>query len=361
MNSRESVDGSQDSRRLKRAICFSVALMIVEICGGLLSGSLAILTDAAHLLSDVSGFAVSLFAIEMSTWTATPSYSYGFHQAELLGALGSVMMVWAMTGVLLLEAYQRFLVPSEINGKLMFIMASVGLVVNCCLLVVLGHHHGHSHGHSHDHSHNHGACGSDFSLMDRASPQRNKALQAAFVHVVGDFIQSAGVLLAAFLIWWQPFDVGVTSTGLSRWHYADPICTVLFSILVMATTARTVKESVQILMHKSPDHIDLDCLGRDLRNVPCVVCLHDLHVWSIGSQNVVCTCHVVVASSDHADAVLKQCRDIAGDFGIGHTTIQIEIEGHFDHEREEMGTIHGRDGQCCSKATQTSQAPRVCC
>lgn len=389
-------------RKLRRAIALSLTLMIVEIVGGVLAHSLAIVTDAAHLLSDVSGFAVSLFAVALSQKIPTLDYTYGYHQAEILGALTSVLIVWAMTGVLLFEAINRFISLEPVDGRLMLIMAVIGLVVNFALFGTLhhghdhgpGHSHSHPHGNSHNHSHNHDhshGLGHQHSrernevhphrksrsstdsgevtgfparptsplqnAVEAASRgQSNLALDAAVVHIIGDIVQSLGVLLAAILIVWQPFDIGFTEDGLSYWYYADPFCTFLFSILVMATTFRTVSQSVSVLMHRAPEHVDLHDFDAKLREIPGVKCIHDVHVWMVGSRNVIATAHVVVKEVESVGEVLNEAKRIAIEMGIGHSTFQLEVEGLYNHAEETFGALHSRDDQCCSQDESTENS-----
>lgn len=406
---RSTVDAERDEvqRKLRRAIMLSVALMLLEILGGILAHSLAIITDAAHLLSDVSGFAVSLFAVALSQRRPSENYTYGYHQAEILGALTSVLIVWAMTGVLLFEAGSRFVNLTPVDGRLMLIMAIIGLVVNFALFGTL--HHGHEHGHSHDHGshshghahsghshnahgHSHANCNGDHhghsnahshvhtppqhahpssplssgSAARRLLPseeiveaamggQTNLALDAALVHIIGDTVQSVGVVLAALLIVWQPFDIGYTVDGISNWYYADPACTVLFSILVMFTTFRTISQSVSVLMHRVPENIDIGNFDSRLRQIKGVQCCHDVHVWMVGSSNVIATAHVVVNTCDDCGDVLNECKRIAQEMGIGHSTFQVEVEGRYNHAEETFGALHGRDEMCCG-ATHGSQS-----
>ena len=330
--------------KLKKAICISFVFMILEIVGGVWAGSLAIVTDAAHVLSDVSGFSVSLFAIVMTKRIPTYKYTYGFHQAEILGALFSVMIVWAMTGILLWEAGKRFTEPQVVDGKLMSIMAVIGLVVNVILMLCLGHGHSHSHSHgSHDFEESH----HDHHKHHHDHHEENLALKAAIVHVLGDMVQSAGVCVAALLIWLEPFDVGLAWNGVSAWNYADPICTLLFSILVMTTTATTVQASVNNLMSAAPRNVDVEQFEVKLRTLPNVTCVHDVHVWVMGSSNMICTAHVVVDSLASCTPVLEKCINVSKESGIFHTTFQIEVEGLFDHSTESFGGIHARQLNCC--------------
>lgn len=395
-SSRTENDRDIVQKKLRRAIILSILLMLLEIFGGIMAHSLAIITDAAHLLSDVSGFAVSLFAVALSRKVPSLNYTYGYHQAEILGALSSVLIVWAMTGVLLFEAFYRIIDLQEVDGRLMLLMAVIGLVVNFALFGTLhqGHHHGHNHDHGHSHSHDHGhnhthghhchdhghshshsthnhsVNGHDHDQPNSTSTRvlqlvpssdivqashrgkSNLALDAAVVHIIGDTVQSVGVLLAALLIVWQPFELGYTASGISYWYYADPACTIMFSILVMLTTFRTVSQSLSILMHRVPENLDIEDFDTKLRDIPGVKCIHDVHVWSVGSSNIISTAHVVVGDCDACGHVLNECKRIASNLGIGHSTFQLEVEGMYNHSEETFGDLHSRDEQCCNSNSQ---------
>jgi len=315
---------------LKAAVCCALFFMIVEIFGGVFANSLAIVTDAAHMLSDVGGFIVSLVALQLSAHGATADYTYGFRQAEVLGALLSIAIVWALTAVLLWEAVPRFVHPEPIDAPVMFTISSIGFVVNLILMKVLGH--GHSHG-GDDHGHSHGGHDEHDSV----------AVQAALAHVIGDIVQSLGVCLAALCIWIKPFDVGETEDGVSKWNYMDPMCTVMFGVLVLLTTKSTLVRAVETLMGKAPKHIDQDKLRADLERIPNVDSIHDLHVWALGSRDVLCTAHVMISCKEHSTSTLKAAIKVAQAAGIGHSTFQIEICGEFDPTLETYGTLHGNE------------------
>lgn len=152
---KDEVERRKSSRKLSRAVMICLFFMGVEVVGGLYANSLAILTDAAHLLTDVAGFALSLFAIWASGWGATPLQTFGYSRLEILGALGSILFIWLLTGILVYEAIKRLVNEvAPVNGRLMFCIAAVGLLVNLAMMFMLGHEgHGHAHGHGHGHSH----------------------------------------------------------------------------------------------------------------------------------------------------------------------------------------------------------------
>jgi len=305
---------SEAQLKLQRAVYFALFFMFVEIVGGVVASSLAIITDAAHMLSDVGGFIVSLFALKLTAQAATAEYTYGFKQAEVLGALLSIAIVWALTAILLWTAVGRFLYLTEVDAPVMFVISVIGFVVNLILMKVLGH--GHAHGGGCDHGHGHGG------------ESNSVAVQAAMAHVIGDIVQSLGVCLAAGLIWWQPFDVGVAPSGVSNWNYADPLCTVLFGFLVLMTTKGTLVRTIDTLMAKAPDNKQQE-LFRGLSAIEGVVQVHDLHIWSHGSSDVLGTAHMVVKSEAQAQTALQQAVKVSKALGVGHTTFQIEVEGQF--------------------------------
>lgn len=310
----ESAKSADNEARLKKAVMWALLFMIVEIVGGLAANSLAIITDAAHMLSDVGGFIVSLVALQLSQMEATQEYTYGFKQAEVLGALLSVAIVWALTAVLLWEAVPRFIEPRPIDGRLMFFISLFGFAVNLVLMQVLGH--GHSHG-GDDHGHSHGE-------------DDNVAVQAALAHVIGDIVQSLGVCVAALCIWLQPLDVGTvwTSRGeVSKWNYADPMCTCLFGVIVLHTTKATMVRTTETLMGKAPSRIDQNKLASDIEKIPNVVSIHDLHVWCMGSADVFTTAHIVVSKHEHQAAALRKAIQAARNAGVGHVTFQMEVFG----------------------------------
>jgi zinc transporter 2 len=375
---------SDDESRLIRACTYATCFMFVEITLGYLSGSIAIFTDAAHMLSDVSGFYISLVALRLARGRANHQYSYGYHQVEVLGALFSVFLVWFMTGGLLERACYRLMDIEEVDAELMLASAIFGLVTNVLLMVTLGHDHGHGHCHGHDHGHDAGLChghedapsasqsqeqpcapgGEGVELADmeegiarapnQVSAGRNLLLDAAYVHALGDLLQNVGVLAAALLIYFQPGDVGETD-GINNWMYADPACTILFSFLVVWSTKQPLMRAIFTIMQRSPAHIDFCEFQRQLLALRHVTAIHDLHIWSIGSGKILSTAHLEIDAGKNCTKVLRACVRIANSFGIYHPTFQLEVEGLFDHKSETFGGIHGHERCCGSKPAQVQE------
>ncbi|KAK7262505.1 hypothetical protein RJT34_30079 [Clitoria ternatea] len=333
-----NVVASNSAKKLSGLIVFYAIVMVVEIIGGMKAHSLAVISDAAHLLSDIAGFCISLFAVWASGWEATPHQSYGYSRLEVLGALFSVQLIWLISVFLIYEAIGRLLLQNaKVNGKLMFAIAAFGFVLNFIMVVWLGHDHTHHHGcqHSdHDHSHHHG-CGEtghdhgkeelskitdeeNLTLVPsshrRTSSVLNINLQGAYLHVMADMIQSIGVMIAGAIIWAEP-----------GWFIVDLICTLIFSVLSLSTTLPMLRNIYVILMERTPSEINISKLENDLRSIKGVQNVHDLHVWAITVGKYVLSCHVVaepgISSIDLLGTIKYYCGKT---YQIQHVTIQIE-------------------------------------
>nr|AAR83909.1 heavy metal transporter MTP2 [Arabidopsis lyrata] len=324
-DSKNASGDAQERSAYMRKLCIAVVLclvfMSVEVVGGIKANSLAILTDAAHLLSDVAAFAISLFSLWAAGWEATPRQTYGFFRTEILGALVSIQLIWLLTGILVYEAIIKIVTEtSEVNGFLMFLVAAFGLVVNIIMAVLLGHDHGHSHGHGEDKHHAHGDVTEQ--LLDKSKTQvaakekrkRNINVQGAYLHVLGDSIQSVGVMIGGAIIWYNP-----------EWKIVDLICTLVFSVIVLGTTINMIRNILEVLMESTPREIDATKLKKGLLEMEEVVAVHELHIWAITVGKVLLACHVNIRPEADADMVLNKVIDyIRREYNISHVTIQIE-------------------------------------
>mmetsp|Transcript_28614 Transcript_28614/g.80609 ORF Transcript_28614/g.80609 Transcript_28614/m.80609 type:complete len:370 (+) Transcript_28614:108-1217(+) len=324
-------------RKLITAVVLCLVFMVVELVGGYFASSLAIMSDAAHLLSDVAGFGVSLFALQV-TKMKSPNMTYGFGRAEVLGALLSTLTIWMVTGVLVYEAIQRIIKPEDVDGKLMFIIASIGVVVNIALFFVLGemgHSHGpggHDHGHDHGHGHGHGAehshdeeAGHNHSHSHdhdhdhddhdghgkHESNGGNMNVRSAWLHAIGDLLQNIGVMIAAGLIWWKP-----------EWKIADPIATLLFSVLVVWTTKALMTDIVNTLMQRVPGGFDPAEIAAKIGRVEGVERVHDMHLWSLTTGVPVMSVHIDVSPEADCSETTAAVREQLKTLGIEHSTIQ---------------------------------------
>ena len=300
--------------------------MIIEIIGGYLANSIAIMSDAAHLLSDLLGFIISIISIYISRKVAKNHMSYGYHRAEIIGALVSIVLIWALTIWLLYEATLRIINTPQVDGLIMIIIAVIGFSFNVIMGVVLAksgvphshglHSHGHDHEHEHEHEHEHQRDSSDeeIALHDEDEHEHkntNVNLRASFIHVLGDALQNVGVLIAGVIIFLFP-----------RFSIADPICTYIFSIIVGLTTIRILKDCIFVLMEGSPVDIDIEELEKDLKEIKGVKEIHDLHVWSLSMGKISLSCHI--CCDDPQKTLKKAKKMIAKKYKIEHITIQVE-------------------------------------
>ncbi|CAH0695548.1 unnamed protein product [Spodoptera exigua] len=314
-------------RKLIIASILCVIFMIGEIVGGYLSNSLAIATDAAHLLTDFASFMISLFSLWVSSRPATRRMPFGWYRAEVIGALTSVLLIWVVTGVLVYMAIQRVIYKEfEINATVMLITSAVGVAVNLIMGLTL-HQHGHSHGGG-GHGHSHGGNNPVLNNKERADSdaesaasghthahaQENINVRAAFIHVLGDFLQSAGVLIAAIVIYFQP-----------SWSLVDPICTFLFSVLVLITTFNIIKDTLLVLMEGSPRGVDFQEVANTFLSLPGVVRVHNLRMWALSLDKTALSAHLAIRTGVSPQKVLEEATRLVHDkYNFFEMTLQIE-------------------------------------
>jgi cobalt-zinc-cadmium efflux system protein len=260
--------------------------MLAEAVGGWLTGSLALLADAGHMLSDVAALGLSLFAMGMARRPATSRQTYGYHRLEILAALVNGAALVVISIFVLIEAWQRFRHPQAVNAPVMMGIAAGGLLVNLASLWILRE-------------------GRDESLNVRG----------AWLHVLTDALGSVQALLAGGLIW---------AFG---WQWADPAASVLISLLVIYSSWSLLREAAGVLMESAPPHIDVDEVRVAMAQVPGVLEVHDLHVWTITSGMESLSAHVVVEDARYGCDVLGEIRGALHDrFGLHHVTLQIETQ-----------------------------------
>lgn len=308
-------------RKLIFASVLCLAFMIVECVGGYLANSLAIATDAAHLLTDFVSFMISLFAIWISQRPASKRMSYGWHRAEVIGALTSVLLIWVVTGILVFLAVERIVYEKyEINAPYMLLTAGVGIVVNIIMGCAL-HHRGIPHGHSHGGG---GASGHDTEAAhrhahesgnDQQDANSNINVRAALIHVIGDFLQSLGVFVAALVIYFWP-----------HMRIVDPICTFVFSVLVLITTITILRETIMVLMEGKPKGIDFHEVRELLTSIPGVKHVHNLRIWALTMEKTVLSTHVGIelGNTDY-HRIQKECvRVLRSKYAFFDVTVQVE-------------------------------------
>jgi len=340
-------------QRLKIATVLCLIFMIVEIVGGLWANSLAILSDAAHLTADLVSFAVAIIANYLASLPSTAYHTYGLKRTESLAALFSMLSLAAICIMLGVEAFRRLVVilntdsenvaqVLEVDGRLMSLIATIGVFVNLALAYVLGENHvhmpgagGHNHDHDHDHSHSHdhgqAASESDALISDEkcqnsyvahsdeveppdsaTQQRRNVNLQAAYLHVLGDLAQSVAVLVAGLIIWFKP-----------EWAIVDPIATLGFCVLVFYSTLGVLRSSVAVLMEEVPPTINWAKVMKDFEKLPNVTKVHDLHIWAISDGVPALSVHAVAQDDDCAQAILN-INQVCMKHKILHVTAQVQ-------------------------------------
>jgi len=282
---------------VEKRFIFSLILTLLiffgEVVGGLVTGSLALLSDSAHVFMDIFALGLSFFALRFSTRPADDRHTYGWHRLEVLAALANGLTLLVISIGIGWEAYLRFQSPEPIRGPLMLAIAVLGLLVNLVVAFVLG---GHRHG-------------------EKAPVHKDLNLQSAFLHVVGDAVSSVGVIAAAIII---------SRTG-ALW--VDPLASALIAVLILVSSIRVLKSSLHILVEGTPEGLSLMDVERTMRDSPEVASVHDLHVWNLCSEHIALSAHVVLKET-HPDTevtIMQDLRNRLDDkFEIRHTTIQFE-------------------------------------
>jgi len=277
-------------RRLAVALVLTSTYLVAEAVGGWLTNSLALLTDAGHMLTDAASLALALFAAWLTARPAPSHRTFGYHRAEILAALANAATLLAACVWIAIEASRRFRSPPEVLAPGMFAVACGGLAVNLIAIGVL-----------------HGGHGESLNV------------RGAWLHVVADALGSAGAIVAASLVW---------AFG---WTWADPAASVLIAVLILASSWRLLAEVVGVLMESAPRGIDVDEVYAAIESTLGVVGLHDLHVWSITPSRVCLSVHVAAAPDVPRGDLLRRLRATLHDrFGIDHTTIQVEPDDFGD-------------------------------
>jgi cobalt-zinc-cadmium efflux system protein len=275
---------AQNRRVLAVVLGLTAAFTVVEVVGGIATGSLALLADAAHMLSDNFALGLALFAVWLAGRPSTPERTFGYQRAEILAALANGVILVALALWIFVEAWQRFSSPPDVLAGWVAVVAVLGLGVNLVAAFLL-HRHGHD------------------TLNTRA----------ALRHVLADALGSVGVLVSALVI---------LGTG---WEYADPVAGVVIGVLVLASSWTVLRDSVHILLEGAPKGIDAAALGRRLAEMPGVVDVHDLHVWTITSGFHALSAHVLVDRGDDCHARRRELEEVLlREYGIRHTTLQVD-------------------------------------
>jgi cobalt-zinc-cadmium efflux system protein len=270
---------------LKAALGLTVGVLLVEFAGGLLSHSLALLSDAGHVLTDVFALGLAWFAVEQSKRPADTRHTYGYQRTSILAALLNSVTLIVIVLAIAYEAVRRFAAPEPVQGGVVIATALVGIAINAYVVL----------------------------LLRRDSESLN--LRAALLHVTGDVAASFGVVIAGAVIL------------LTGWLYIDPLLSLAIAAFIAYGAWRIVRETVHVLLEGTPGEIDLEAVTKEIKRTNLITNVHDLHVWALSSEEIALSCHVVVGDCPLGDAE-HLVRDLEGRicdrFAIGHTTIQVE-------------------------------------
>ncbi|MBP1712895.1 MAG: Co/Zn/Cd efflux system component [Deltaproteobacteria bacterium] len=285
--------GFQKGRKgLLIAIAVTGVIMVVEIIGGVLANSLALLSDAGHMLTDVSSLILSLIALQLTTRPSSATRTYGFYRMEILAALINGTTLSLISAWIFYEAYQRLKAPEAVDSMMMLGVAAVGLVANGIAA---------------------------WAML--SSSKGNLNIRGAYLHILGDLLSSIGVLIGGLVIYF------------SGWNWIDPLLSAGICIVILRGAILLVKESVNILLEAVPKEIDLPEVQRTLRTLPGVKDMHHVHLWSISSGIYALSAHVLVDNlmmSETAKIIEEVNRLLLNKFKISHTTIQLECENCTD-------------------------------
>ncbi len=273
-------------KKFKIAVLVTFLVFLGEVIGGIWSGSLALLSDAAHVMSDVLSLLISWLAIYLSTRPATSSRTFGYHRAEVFAAFINGVSLIGISGWIFYEAYQRYNSPEDIKVTGMFVVACLGLVAN---LFILWQLHGESHG--------------------------NLNVRSAVLHVVGDTLSSVAVVVGGVIIFF---------TG---WYPIDAILSFVIGGIILFGAINVTKEAVHILLENSPRNTDAHTVAKHLCDLAPVKDVHDMHIWSLCSNYSALSAHIVINENSTLphDQILKQINaELQKRFGINHTTLQLE-------------------------------------
>jgi cobalt-zinc-cadmium efflux system protein len=281
--------GARHAGRLRAALAILVVFFLIEAAAGLITNSLALLSDAGHMLTDVLGVGMALAAISVANRRSTrPGRTYGLYRLEILAALANAALLFAVACYVLVEAVDRIDGAPEVRGGAVLVVATAGLAAN---LVAWG--------------------------LLRAGAAESINVQGAYLEVLADTVGSVGVIAGA---------VVVSATG---WTWVDPVVGVAIGLWILPRTYRLARQALRILIEAAPAGVDLDRLSADLAALPGVVDVHDVHVWTLTSDMEAASAHLMVRAGTDSHGVLDQARDVLRDgYGVGHATLQVEPDDH---------------------------------
>lgn len=275
----------KERKKLLLVLLITFLFMMVEVVGGLISNSLALLSDAAHMLGDSTALGVSFFSLVLATVPPSRSNTFGLQKVESLAGLVNSLLLLFMAATILYNAFLRYSSPPEIDAVILIAVASLGLLVNILAAFILG------------------------------KDATGLALRSAFLNVLGDAISSIGAVVAGLLIYFY------------NWYMADVLISLVVAGIIIYSSMGLLKASISIILQAVPDEINLDSLEEDLNSIEEVQTVHDLHIWSLRQGKVIMTVHLVSETSDRDELILKVKRILKSKYPISQSTIQVEAPG----------------------------------
>ncbi len=287
MHSQHNEQRKGNQKGLIIAVAITSVILIVEFVGGLITNSLALLSDSGHMLSDVTSLLFSLFALWLSTKPPSPRKTFGYHRFEIIAAFINGITLFIIALLITIEAYRRLLEPQTVASGTMLAIALIGLVANAL---------------------------SAMALLRQGDIKDNLNMRSAYLHVIGDALGSVGAIVAGLLMYFY------------HWYVADPIISVIVAIIILRGAWRVIKQSFHILMEGTPANVDLARIRESLEGIDGVLNIHDMHVWTITSGVHSFTCHLLIESGGNSQTILDTASSIVkDDYSIHFSAIQMEI------------------------------------
>ncbi len=274
--------GIKERGALKIALFIAIIFMLLEFLFGYLANSLALISDALHMFTDVGAFLLSIIAMKIGLRPKNAKMTFGYRRAEILGALASSITLWILCIIIVYEAITRMFHPEEVKGLMVFIVATIGLLANIAMMKVLHAHH-----------------------------KENLNVKAAFLHVIGDLLGSIGVIASGIIIMWTGYDI------------VDPIISILFAATILFTSAKIIKQTTTILMEGAPEEINPEEVEKEFLNLPGVRAVFDLHIWTVAQGQNSLSCHL---RADEISPTLKRAHSMLKEkYNIHHATLEVDL------------------------------------
>lgn len=303
-------DSLAAGNKLRVSLVLSVTILVAELIGGLLSNSLALLSDAGHVFADVVAISLSWYGVRQSLKPSNSRMTFGYHRIGVIVAIVNAFAIFVIAGVILYEAYNRFQQPPEVNSRLMMIIAVVGLAANVFV-----------------------------TLWLRREQERNINIRSVFWHALGDTLASLGVIVGGLII---------TFTGK---FWVDPLVSVLISLIILFAAWSILRDGVKVILEATPSHLNVMEMVETLKKVPGVKDVHDIHVWSISPELHAMNGHILIEDvlTSHAEEIRGRVENVIHErYGIMHTTLQTECQ-----------TCESTDTFCNLAESESSQGPRT--